>query len=136
MTNYFATRNANAPKKEELYQALAAILSEEKAAREEYLRSVRDVITRHPGLTSAQYANMLANNAEERSSVKISIGMMGAMADEARRYKNSEICKNPSIPSLKRKHERIKRRFIEIDENNNPLGTMEIEECKTTYYMD
>ena len=135
MANYFATRHANAPKKEELYRALAAIRIEEDAAHEEYLRSVRDVITRHPGMTSAQYANMLADNAEERSSVKISIGMMGAMADEARRHKNSDICQNPSLPSLKRKHERVKRRFIEIDENNNPLGTMEIVECKTTYYM-
>lgn len=136
MTNYFATRNANAPKKEELYRALAAILSEEEAAHDNYLRSVREVITRHPGLTAQQYASMLADNTEERSSIKLSIGMMGAMAAEARNHKNSEICKNPSIPSLKRKHERIKRRFIEIDENNNPLGTMEIEECKTTYYMD
>ena len=136
MTNYFATRHANAPKKEELYRALAAILSEEEAAHDEYLRSVREVITRHPNLTAQQYANMLADNAEERNSIKISIGVMGAMADEARNYKNSEICKNPSLPSLKRKHERVKRRFIEIDENNNPLGTMEIEECKTTYYME
>lgn len=136
MTNYFTTRHSNAPKKEELYRALAAILSEEEAAHDDYLRSVREVITHHPGLTAQQYANMLADNAEERNSVKISIGMMGAMADEARNYKNSEICKNPSIPSLKRKRECVKRRFIEIDENNNPLGTMEIVERKTTYYMD
>lgn len=136
MTNYFATRHNNAPKKEELYRALAAILYEEEAAHDDYLRSVQEVITRHPGLTAQQYASMLTDNAEERASIKISIGMMGAMAEEARNCKNSEICKNPSIPSLKRKRERIKRRFIEIDENNNPLGTMEIEECKTTYYMD
>ena len=136
MTNYFTTRHSNAPKKEELYRALAAILSEEEAAHDEYLRSVREVITRHPGLTAQQYANMLADNAEERKSIKISIGMMGAMASEAHNHKNSEICKNPSIPSLKRKHERVQRRFIEIDENNNPLGTMVIEECKTIYYMD
>lgn len=135
MTNYFATRNANAPKKEELYRALAAILSEEEAAHDNYLRSVREVITRHPGLTAQQYASMLTDNAEERASIKLSIGMMGAMAEDARN-KNSHLCDTPSIPSLKRKHERVKRRFIEIDENNNPLGTMEIEECKTTYYMD
>lgn len=135
MTNYFTTRHSNASKKEELYRALAAILSEEEAAHDEYLRSVREVITRHPGLTAQQYANMLADNAEERNSIKISIGMMGVMAEDAR-DKNSHICDTPSIPSLKRKRERVKRRFIEIDENNNPLGTMVIEECKTTYYMD
>lgn len=135
MANYFATRHNNAPKKEELYRALAALLAEEEAAHDNYLRSVREVITRHPGLTAQQYASMLADNAEERSSIKLSIGMMGAMAEDARN-KNSHLCDTPSIPSLKRKRERIKRRFIEIDENNNPLGTMEIEECKTTYYMD
>ena len=136
MANYFSTRNNNSSKKDELRKALAAIRIEEDAAHEEYLHSVRETITRHPNLTAQQYANMLADNAEERNSIKISIGVMGAMADEARNYKNSEICKNPSLPSLTRKHERVKRRFIEIDENNNPLGTMEIEECKTTYYME
>lgn len=135
MANYFTTRHSNASKKEELYRALAAILSEEEAAHDDYLRSVQEVITRHPGLTAQQYASMLTDNAEERASIKISIGMMGVMAEEARN-KNNHICDTPSIPSLKRKHERVKRRFIEIDENNNPLGTMVIEECKTTYYMD
>lgn len=135
MANYFNTRRSNSPKKEELYRALAAILAEEETAHDDYLRSVREVITRHPGLTAQQYANMLADNAEERNSIKISIGMMGVMAEEAR-DKNNHICNTPSIPSLKRKRECVKRRFIEIDENNNPLGTMEIVERKTTYYMD
>lgn len=135
MANYFTTRHSNASKKEELYRALAAILSEEEAAHDDYLRSVREVITHHPNLTAQQYANMLSNDAEERKSIKISIGMMGAMAEDAR-DKNSHICDTPSIPNLRRKVKTITRRFVEIDTNGNPLGTVEYQEHKFTYHMD
>lgn len=136
MANYFSTRNNNAPKKEELYQALAAILSEEKAAHEEYLRSVRNLIAAKPGLTSAQYANMLSNDPEERNSIKTSIGVMAYMAEDARRDKESKICECPSIPNLRRKVKTITRRFVEIDPDGNPIGTIECQEEHYTYHME
>lgn len=135
MTNYFSTRNKNCPKKDELRQALAALIHEEKIAHEEYLHSVRNLITNKPGLTSAQYANMLSNDAEERKSIKVSIGMMGAMAEEAQ-DENSRICADPSIRNLRRKVKTVTRRFVEIDANGNPLGTVEYQENKFTYYME
>ena len=79
MTNYFTTRHSNASKKEERYRALADILSEEEAAHDEYLRSVREVITRHPGLTAQQYANMLADNAEERNSISLATRLFSSV---------------------------------------------------------
>lgn len=134
MTTYFSTRNKNCPKKDELHRALAALIREEKIAHEEYLHCVRNLIANKPGLTSAQYANMLSNDAEERKSIKVSIGMMGVMAEGAQK-KNGN-CYNPSIRNLRRKVKTITRRFVEIDANGNPLGTVEYQENKFTYHME
>lgn len=135
MANYFSTRNNNQPKKDELRKALAALTREEKIAREEYLHSVCDLIINKPCLTAVQYANMLSNNAEECKSIKNSISMMGYMAEKAQN-KNNSVCDTPSIPNLQRGIKTITRRFVEIDANDNPLGTVEYQETKFVYYMD
>ena len=135
MANYFSTRNNNQPKKDELRKALAALTLEEKTAHKEYLDSVCNLVTNKPGLTAKQYANMLSDNNEERNSIKISISMMGYMAKKAQN-KNNSICNTPSIPNLERVIKTITRRFVEIDANNNPLGTVEYQETKFVYYMD
>lgn len=135
MANYFSTRNNNQPKKDELRKALAALTLEEKTAHNEYLDSLCKLITNKPGLTASQYANMLSNNDEERNSIKISISMMGYMAEKAQ-DKNNSICDTPSIPNLQRGIKTITRRFVEIDDNDNPLGTIEYQETKFVYYVD
>lgn len=135
MANYFSTRNNNQPKKDELRKALAALTLEEKTAHNEYLDSLCKLIANKPGLTASQYANMLSNNDEERNSIKISINMMGYMAEKAQ-DKNNSICDTPSIPNLQRGIKTITRRFVEIDDNDNPLGTIEYQETKFVYYVD
>ena len=135
MANYFSTRNNNQPKKDELRKALAALTLEEKTAHKEYIDSVCNLITNKPGLTARQYADMLSDNDEERNSIKISISMMGYMAKKAQN-KNNSICNTPSIPNLERVIKTITRRFVEIDTNDNPLGTVEYQETKFVYYMD
>ena len=135
MANYFSTRNNNQPKKDELHKALAALTREEKIAREEYLHSVCDLIANKPCLTAVQYANMLSNNTKECKSIKNSISMMGYMAEKAQN-KNNSVCDTPSIPNLQRGIKTITRRFVEIDANDNPLGTVEYQETKFVYYMD
>lgn len=135
MANYFSTRNNNQPKKDELRKALAALTLEEKNAHKEYIDSLCKLIANKPGLTASQYANMLSNNDEERNSIKISISMMGYMAEKAQ-DKNNSICDTPSIPNLQRGIKTITRRFVEIDDNDNPLGTIEYQETKFVYYAD
>lgn len=135
MANYFSTRNNNQSKKIELREALAALTLEEKNAHKEYLDSLCELITNKPGLASSQYANMLSNNDEERNSIKISISMMGYMAEKAQDENNS-VCDTPSIPNLRREIKTITRRFVEIDANGNPLGTVEYQENKFIYHMD
>lgn len=135
MANYFSTRNNNQSKKIELREALAALTLEEKNAHSEYLDSLCELITNKPGLAASQYANMLSNNDEERNSIKISIGMMGYMAEKAQN-KNNSVCDTPSIPNLQRGIKTITRRFVEIDANGNPLDTVEYQETKFVYFMD
>ena len=135
MANYFSTRNSNQSKKIELREALAALTLEEKNAHKEYIDSLCELIANKPGLTASQYANMLSNNDEERNSIKISIGMMGYMAEKAQN-KNNSVCDTPSIPNLQRGIKTTTRRFVEIDANGNPLGTVEYQETKFVYFMD
>lgn len=139
MSNYFTTRNELSSKKIELLAALAEIYEIENNAHQDYLHELRDAIAKHPNLTAAQYAAILGKNKEERESIQLSIGMMGYMAEACRKgkfaYGNTPLCKNPSIPNLRRKAKTITRHFIEVDEDGNPLGTLETSETKFTYSL-
>lgn len=137
MSNYFTTRNELSSKKTELLAALWEIYKTENRAHSDYLRELQDTITKHPNLTAAQYAAILGKNQKERESIQLSIGMMGYMAEACRKnrtdYEDNPICKEPSMPHLSRKQKTITRHFIEVDEDGNPLGTLETSETKFTY---
>lgn len=132
MANYFSNRNANYPKKVELRKALHAIHVQEEAERKDYLHNVEAIIKSKPGLTAEQYANLLSDNAEERNSIAASIAGMGFNATQYR-LGHEKVCSNPSIPSLYRKRDAIKRRFMELDETGNSLGIHEVIQYKTIY---
>lgn len=141
MSNYFANSIRMLSEKAKLREKLRAIHEQEEAARREYLTSVSNIIKLNPGRTASQYAAMLSNDADERNSIATSIGMMGYMASNFRRYRNNTnhpecVCTNPSLLHLYRETKTIKRRFIEVDESNNPIGTFEINDHKTVYSMD
>ena len=141
MANYFSTLTKNASKKEELRAALQAIYDEEKQERINYLDSVEELIKNRPNLTAAQYAAILTNDACERNSIINSIANLAYAAEYHHEFVTgklhgfeSDIV--PSLPKLKRKEITIKRRFIEVDENNQPIGTHEYEEYKYTYSIE
>lgn len=136
MSNYFATRDELASKKAELLKALEEIYEVESNAHQDYLRELQDAITKHPNLTAAQYAAILGKSEEERESIQLSIGMMGYMAEAHRKNWTSggyPVCNDPTMPNLRRKQKTITRHFIEVDEDGNPLGTLETSETKYTY---
>lgn len=132
MANYFSNRDANYLKKVELRKALHAIHVQEKVERKDYLHNVEAIIKSKPGLTAKQYANLLSDSAEERNSISASIV---GMAFNATQYRlgHEKVCSKPSIPTLTRKRDIIKRRFMELDETGNSLGIHEITQCKTVY---
>lgn len=141
MANYFSNRDNNLSKKASLRAELRAIHIQEKVERNDYLMRVQNLITSRPGLTASQYAMLLSDNACERESIRTSIGVMGHVAEHHRKFVTGKLGKyetdlTPTMPKLKRKEITIKRRFIEVDENNQPIGTHEYEEFKYTYSME
>lgn len=139
MSNYFTTRNELASEKTKLLAALEKIYEAESNAHHDYLRELHTIMTQRPNLTAAQYAAILGKSEEERESIQISIGMMGYMAEACRKnWTNGEdpICNNPTMPSLRRKEKTVTRHFIEVDEDGNPLGTLETSETKYTYSIE
>lgn len=141
MANYFSNLGKNNSKKRELREALKAIYRQEHLERFNYLSELESLIKSRPGLTASQYANIMSNDACERESIRTSIGLMGYVAEHHREFvtgklPNWETDLTPSMPKLVRKEHTIKRRFIEVDENNQPIGTLEHEEHKYTYSME
>lgn len=140
MSNYFTTRNKLHSKKAELLAALQDIYDIEATAHRDYLRELHTIIAKHPNLTAGQYAAILGKTEEERESIRLSIGMMGYMAEACREdekaYGGSPVCNDPSMPELRRKEKTVTRHFIEVDEDGNPLGTLETSETKFTYFIE
>ena len=141
MANYFSERNELENKIRDLAITLNSLRDAKKDARQNYLSELARLIKSRPGLTASQYAMLLSDNACERNSIRTSIGNMAHVAEHHRKFvtgklPNWETDLDPTMPSLKRKEIIIKRRFIEVDENNQPIGTHEYEECKYTYSME
>lgn len=145
MTNYFSERNLLDSQIRELAQAIANLRVTKDVTRRNYLDELTRLIKSRPGLTASQYAALMGGDTDERNSVQMSIATMGYMAEAHRKnYRshqycdglNFAICANPSMPSLKRKQTMIKRRFIEVDENNMPIGTHETAEYRTVYSIE
>ena len=146
MANYFSERNELENKIRDLTIALNSLHDAKKDARQNYLSELAHLIKSRPGLTATQYAMLMSNDACERNSIQMSISNMGYMVEaceknwRTRPYYSGDdshmVCANPSMPSLKRKQTMVKRRFIEVDENNQPIGTHEVEEYKYTYSME
>lgn len=141
MANYFSNLNKNYSKKQELREALKAIYRQEHLEHFNYLSELESLIKSRPGLTASQYAALLSTDACERNSIRTSIGIMGRVAEHHRKFVAGKLSRfetdlDPSMPKLVRKEHTIKRRFIEVDENNQPIGTHEVEEFKYTYSME
>lgn len=145
MANYFSERNELDSKIRELTQALNNLRDTKDSARQNYLAELARLIKSRPGLTASQYAALMGGDADERNSVQMSISGMGYMAEAHEKnwrtgtYYGSDdshaVCANPSMPSLRRKQATIRRRFIEVDENNMPIGTHETAELRTVYFI-
>ena len=142
MANYFSERNELENKIRDLAIALDSLRRTKDDARQNYLAELAHLIKSRPGLTATQYAMLMSNDACERNSIQMSISNMGYMAEAHEKnlhtypyYGDSShaVCANPSMPSLKRKQTMVKRRFIEVDENNQPIGTHETTEYRTVY---
>lgn len=142
MANYFSERNELDSKIHDLIVSLDSLRRTKNDARQNYLSELARLIKSRPGLTASQYAMLMSNDACERNSIQMSISNMGYMAEAHEKnwvkrahggYDAHVVCANPSMPSLKRKQTMVKRRFIEVDGNDMPIGIHETTEHRTTY---
>ena len=143
MANYFSERKELENKIHDLILSLDSLRRTKDDARQNYLAELANLIKSRPGLTATQYAMLMSNDACERNSIQMSISGMGYMAEAHEKNWNArgiclnghpqKVCNNPSMPSLKRKYTTVERRFIEVDENNQPIGTHETTEWRVTY---
>lgn len=131
MSNYFTHHQVINHELEKLFAKIAELKCEDDAVRGEYIFEVRSLLKSHPNLTAAHIAALLSDNPSERKSIKASIATMGYMAEESKR-RNSDI-KNPTMPELKRKEKKIRRRFVELAEDNSVIREFAIEDVKYTY---
>ena len=141
MANYFSERNELENKIHDLVLAIENLRKTKNDARQNYLSELARLIKSRPGLTASQYAMLMSNDACERESICTSIGNMGYVAEHHRKFVTGKLGKfesdlTPTLPKLTRKRFMIKRRFIEVDENNQPLGTIERGEFKYVYSME
>ena len=137
MANYFSERNELENKIRDLTITLNSLHDAKKDARQNYLSELARLIKSRPGLTASQYAMLLSDNACERESIRTSIGNMAYVAEHHRDFVAGKLGRfesdlTPTMPKLKRREISVKRRFIEVDENNQPIGTHEYEEFKYT----
>ena len=141
MANYFSERNELENKIRDLTITLNSLHDAKKDARQNYLSELARLIKSRPGLTASQYTMLLSDNACERESIRTSIGNMAYVAEHHRDFVAGKLGRfesdlTPTMPKLKRREISVKRRFIEVDENNQPIGTHEYEEFKYTYSME
>ena len=135
MANYFSNRNNNLSKKATLRAELHNLCKQEQAERFDYIMRVQNLIASRPGLTASQYAMLLSDNACERESIRTSIGVMAYYAEDYRKYGRNAVSQNPAIPNLHRKTKTIKRNFVELDEDGNPIDKFSMMEEKYVYSM-
>ena len=128
MANYFSERNELENKIRDLTITLNSLHDAKKDARQNYLSELARLIKSRPGLTASQYTMLLSDNACERESIRTSIGNMAYVAEHHRDFVAGKLGRfesdlTPTMPKLKRREISVKRRFIEVDENNQPIGT-------------
>lgn len=119
----------------ELREQLDKLIAERDRNHYNYLHEVEDAIRKHPNLTAGQIAGILTDSADERLSIATSIGLMAHHAEDYRKHGRNADCQNPAIPNLHRKTKTIKRNFVELDEDGNPIGKFSMTEEKYVYSM-
>lgn len=134
MSNHFQNRKAARNELSKLRAQMHTIRSVDDAEHREYMRALRSVIATNPNRTAAQIAAMMADNRDERVSIKSSVGSLAAATEDSKR-KYAHV-KNPSMPELRRSMRTTTRRFLEIDESGTVINEFTKDERQYTYSVE
>ena len=134
MANHFQNRKQANLEMEALRKQLNDLRIRNEEEYHDYLRQLRGVMANNPNKTAAQIAAIMTNDEDERTSIKASVAGLAYASVDSRR-KNPTV-KNPTMPEMRREFKTVTRRFLEVDEDGNVLGSFTKEDVRYTYSIE
>ena len=134
MSNHFQNRKQANAKMDALRIQLRALRINDEEEHRDYLKQLRGVMAKNPNRTAAQIAAIMTNDEDERTSIKASIvGLASASASSRRHH---PVVKYPTMPEMRRNFKTVTRRFLEVDEDGNVLGSFTKEDVRYVYSIE
>lgn len=134
MANHFQNRKQTNFEMDALRMQLHELRIKDEVEHREYLKQLRGVMANNPNKTAAQIAAIMTDDEDERTSIKASVaGLAYASADSRRIHPT---VKNPTMPEMRRDFKRVTRRFLEVDEDGNVLGSFTKEDVRYIYSIE
>lgn len=134
MTNHFQNRKQANLEMDALRMQLHELRIKDEEEHRDYLRQLRGVMVNNPNKTAAQIAAIMTDNEDERTSIKASVvGLASASASSRRTH---PVVKNPTMPEMRRNFKTVTRRFLEVDDDGNVLGSFTKEDVRYTYSIE
>lgn len=134
MTNHFQNRKQANFEMDALRMQLHELRIKDEEEHRDYLRQLRGVMVNNPNKTAAQIAAIMTDNEDERTSIRASVvGLASASASSRRPH---PVVKNPTMPEMRRNFKTVTRRFLEVDDDGNVLGSFTKEDALYTYSIE
>lgn len=134
MANHFQNRKQTNFEMDALRMQLHELRIKDEVEHREYLKQLHGVMANNPNKTAAQIAAIMTDDENERNSIKASVaGLAYASANSRRPHPT---VKNPTMPEMRRDFKSITRRFLEVDEDGNVLGSFTKEDVRYTYSIE
>lgn len=134
MTNHFQNRKQANIEMDALRKQLNDLRAKDEEEHRDYLKQLRSVMVNNPNKTAAQIAAIMTKDKDERTSIKASVvGLASASASSRRPH---PAVKNPTMPEMRRNFKTVTRRFLEVDEDGNVLGSFTKEDVRYTYSIE
>lgn len=134
MTNHFQNRRQANFEMDALRMQLHELRIKDEVEHREYLKQLRGVMVNNPNKTAAQIAAIMTDDEDERTSIKASVaGLAYASANSRRPH---PAVKNPTMPEMRRDFKTVTRRFLEVDDDGNVLGSFTKEDVLYTYSIE
>ena len=134
MTNHFQNRKQANAEMDALRMQLHALRIKDEEEHRDYLKQLRGVMVNNPNKTAAQIAAIMTNDEDERTSIKASVAGLAYASVDSRR--NHPTVKNPTMPEMRRDFKTVTRRFLEVDEDGNVLGSFTKEDVRYIYSIE
>ena len=134
MANHFQNRKQANLEMDALRIQLQALRIRNEEEYRDYLRQLRSVMANNPNKTAAQIAAIMTEDEDERTSIKASVAGLACASDDSR--SKHPTVKNPTMPEMRRDFKSITRRFLEVDDDGNVLGSFTKEDARYTYSIE